>query len=225
MGIFEIISKINSFFGFLNLLKKMPQFVLLISLLIISLIAISCYGIFNAIDNSIHIANIEHIEIKKDVKYILEKCGNKHSIGLSTVSTIAQGGYDAEWKEFWACDFKINKQNCLIDLTALEKYNHQKIFVDKRTYEFLSELSKKDDISKFTLDSNLSYFDDYQVVKDLIQMSDHQLNTLWLTAIENSNDKVIYTIHMASWSDTPCPDGRYLINKLKKKLPKSKLWL
>lgn len=222
MLFFELISKINAVNSFIKLVKGWGKFIWLIVVFVIIALAIGFYSIKNYYDNSIYVDNVEDARIRSEVKYILEKCGDMHAVAVSTISTETKANYYGKFKEFWACDKSYSKE-CLIDLSIQEKYKSD-YNVDAETYKLLEEIANDDDIKEISLGS--FNIEKYRTIYEILRQSPNYdaIHTLWLTAIANKQEKIIYAISMTAWSKDYCRDGSYYIKNLKKKLPRSKLW-
>ncbi len=216
---FEVLAKLKLLIDITNFARNSKTLFIVLFILILSCLFF-IYGIKRINDNSIYTDNLQDEFIEKEVKSILRKCGNSHAIGISTVSTEIKTNYYAKFKEFWACDTKASK-TCLINLLELDKYATD-FNVDYKTYNHLLELSASEDVEKINL-NNWEQLEEFETIKNIIKLSPNNLNYLWLTAVANIDKNIIYVLHMASWSENPCGDGRFLLGKFKKKLPKTKL--
>lgn len=216
---FEFLTKIKLLIDLANFVKNSKVLFIFFCITAFSFF-LFFYGIKRINDNSIYTDNLQDEFIEKEVKSILRKCGNSHAIGISTVSTEIKTNYYAKFKEFWACDTKASK-TCLINLLELDKYATD-FNVDYKTYNHLLELSASEDVEKINL-NNWEQLEEFETIKNIIKLSPNNLNYLWLTAVANIDKNIIYVLHMASWSENPCGDGRFLLGKFKKKLPKTKL--
>lgn len=223
MLFFELISKINAVNSFIKLVKSWGKFIWLIVILILAIICIAIYSIKQYQDNSIYISTIQHNAEKEAVKKILNKCGDKHAIGISAISASNNYLESATFSTFYACDFNYNTQDCLIDLTHNNNYKGS-FDVDNETYQLLAEIANNNEVKEINLGSfNL---DKYDIIKTILEKSPNynNIHTLWLTAIINHQDKIIYAISMTAWGKSYCRDGTYYIRNLRDKLPRSKLW-
>lgn len=216
---FELFTKLKLIADILNLLKNSKALSIFL-IFIVFTVLFFVYGMKSINDNSIYTDNLQDEFIQKEIKSILKKCGHAHAIGISTVSTEIKTNYYAKFKEFWACDTKASK-TCLVNLLEFDRYATD-FNVDYKTYNFLLELSVSEDIEKINL-TNWQELEEFETIKNIVKLSPNNLNYLWLTAVANVNKNIIYVIHMASWADLPCNDGRFLLSKFKKKLPTTKL--
>lgn len=219
----DFLSKTNTILSFIKLVKeyKAVKFFLIIFILATSTFS---YGLYQMKDNSIYIDSKEDHEIREAMKAILIKCGDKHAMGLSTISTEVNSDFYAKFKEIFSCDYFLNQKNCLVDLSSDEFPFAGDYIVDHNTYKFLTEISQKEDVQKiYTPEFDI---DDYPTIKNLLKKSIHfkngTINNLYLTATQNNERNLIYAIHLVSWSKTNCIDIKYLLNKFRNKLPKSK---
>jgi hypothetical protein len=226
MSLFEILAKIKLLNDLRIAFKSTNVFTRFMIIAGVITAGVGLYGYKSIKDNSIYVDNIDDFKIKEEIKYILTKCGSNHAIGISTISTETRTNYYAKFKEFWACDNNMSG-SCLIDLLQLDKYTKD-FNVDIETYNYLLQVAQEQDIEKI----NLKNFDSdrYKTINDILNLSINKdkIHTLWLTAVANKDKKIIYAIHMSSWSnfeEYACPDGRFLLNNLRRKLPLSKLWL
>ena len=219
---FDLIAKINAINSFFKLIKSCNKVLLLIICLTISLIFCGFFIIKKHYDNSIYIDTVQDERIKKELQNILKKCGDKHAIALSVISTETNSNYYGKFKEFWACDESFSK-NCLIDVCVQEKYRSD-YNVDPTTYELFKNIA----IENETKELNLQTFNikKYNTIYDVLLLSPNfnNINTLWLNTSINNEKKVIYVLSMTSWSDINCEDAAFYLNRLKKILPVSKLW-
>jgi hypothetical protein len=142
-------------------------------------------------------------------------------MGVSTISTVKQIEHNAKFKEIYSCDFLLNKKNCIVDLSN-EKFPFAGNYsVDNATYSWLEKLSKQEDVEKVYLPE--FEIEDFPTIENLLSKSVHfkngQAKYLFLTAVKNETQKLIYTIHLLSWNEHPCGDAKYLLNKFRKQLP------
>jgi len=217
---FEILTKINIIINLIKFLKEYRFFSLVIFLFLISTF-VFVLGFLKYNDNSIYIDNINDEKIKENVIKILTKCGDKNALGISTISTEINTNYYAKFKEIYSCDFLLNPRNCIIDLSN-EKFPFAGDYsVDIATYSWLETLSKQEDVEKVYLPE--FEIENFPTIENLLQKSIHfkngQAKYLFLTAVKNETQKLIYTIHLLSWNEHPCADGKYLLNKFRKQLP------
>lgn len=216
---FELLTKLKLLVDLANFAKSSKILFTVICIIVVSFFFF-IYGIKRINDNSIYTDNLQDEFIEKEIKSILRKCGNAHAIGVSTVSTEIKTNYYAKFKEFWACDTKASK-TCLINLLELDRYATD-FNVDYKSYNYLLELSASEDVEKINI-NGWQELEEFETIKNIIKLSPNNLNYLWLTAVANVDKNIIYVLHMASWADNPCGDGRFLLGKFKKKLPKTKL--
>lgn len=220
---FEILTKINMIMTFFKLIKD-HKIVKISVLILIILCGLFFYAIHQFKDNSIYIDNKEDGEIKESIKSILTRCGDKHALGVSTISTETNIEYHAQFKEIFSCDFLLNSSNCLVDLSGDKFPFAGDYIVDESTYQFLVEISQKEDVKKIYIPE----FDieEYPTIKSLLEKSVHFKNgsakNLFITATQNAEKNLIYVIHMISWNEESCKDARYFLNKFRKKLPTNK---
>ena len=220
---FDFLTKINIVMTFFKLIREHKIIRVLVSVVCV----ISClffYAIYQLKDNSIYLDNKEDSEIREALKAILTKCGDKHAIGLSTISTETNVELYAKFKEIFSCDFLLNPKNCLVDLSSDKFPFAGDYIVDPNTYKFLVEISQKEDVSKIYIPE--FDFDEYPTIKALLHKSIHykdgSAKNLFLTATQNSDRNLIYAIHMISWTQESCADAKYFLNKFRNKLPKTK---
>jgi hypothetical protein len=68
--------------------------------------------------------------------------------------------------------------------------------------------------------------DQFLTIKQLLENSNYyrkgEAKYLFLTAVKNEKKKLIYIVHFFSWSENICPDIKYMLEKFRKKLPKTK---
>lgn len=222
MFLFEFLSKINAINSFFKLVKSLNKVLLII---IFAMIFIAITGFFiikNHYDNSIYIDAVHDERIKKEMQNILKKCGDKHAVALSVISTEINSNYYGKFKEFWACD-KNFSNNCLMDLALQEKYKSD-YNVDPATYELFKNIAIENEVKELNLQTfNIKK---YNTIYDVLLLSPNfdNINTLWLTSSINNEKKVIYVASMTSWSNVDCQDAIFHLTKLKEKLPISKLW-
>lgn len=220
---FEILAKFNIILTFFKLIKdhkivKISVFILMI------LSSLFFYAIYKFKDNSIYVDNKQDSEIKESIKSILTRCGDKHALGVSTISTDTTIEYHAQFKEIFSCDLVLNSANCLVDLSSDKFPFAGDYIVDESTYQFLVEISQKEDVKKIYIPE----FDieEYPTIKSLLEKSVHFKNgsakNLFITATQNAEKNLIYVVHMISWNEDSCKDARYFLNKFRNKLPKNK---
>jgi hypothetical protein len=217
---FEFLTKINIIFNLIKFLREYRFFTISILLFLISTFVFAV-GFLKYNDNSIHLDNIEDDKIKENVIKILTKCGDKNALGISTISTEIKTNFYAKFKEIYSCDFLINPRNCIVDLSN-EKFPFAGDYsVDNATYSWLETLAKKEDVEKVYLPE--FEIEDFPTIENLLLKSVHfkngQAKYLFLTAVKNETQKLIYTIHLLSWNEHPCGDAKYLLNKFRKQLP------
>lgn len=220
---FEIINKANILITFYKLVKEHK--ILRISFFMLALLTtFFCYSLKKLKDNSVYVDSKEDHEIREAIKSILVKCGDKHAMGISTISTETQSDYYAKFKEIFSCDFLLNSQNCLVDLSSDKFPFAGDYIVDSNTYKFLMDLSQKEDVHKIFIPE--FDFDDYPTIKSLLDKSIHFKNgsakNLFITATKNEQQNLIYAVHMISWNEETCGDAKYFLNKFRNKLPKTK---
>jgi len=220
---FEIFTKANIIMTFFKLLKEYS----LIRYSFLSVIVIGslfCYGLSQLKDNSIYVDSKEDHEIREAMKAILTKCGDKHAIGLSTISTETKSEFYAKFKEIFSCDFILNTENCLVDLSSDKFPFAGDYIVDTNTYKFLLEISNKEDVSKIFIPEFEA--EEFPTIKALLEKSIHfkdgSAKNLFLTASQNADRNLIYAVHLISWGDATCNDAKYFLNKFRTKLPKTK---
>jgi len=217
---FELLTKINIIITLIKFLKEYRFFSLIFFLFIFSTL-VFVIGFLKYNDNSIHIDNIDDYKIKENVIKILTKCGDKNALGISTISTEIKTNFYAKFKEIYSCDFLLNPKNCITDLSN-EKFPFAGDYsVDNATYSWLETLSNQEDVEKVYLPE--FEIENFPTIENLLDKSIHfkngQAKYLFLTAVKNETQKLIYTIHLLSWSEQPCADAKYLLNKFRKQLP------
>lgn len=220
---FDFFTKFNIIMTFFKLLKE--QKFVRISFFILCLITfLFFYAIYQFTDNSIYADSEDDALIKNNMKKILVKCGDKNAMGVSTVSTINQIEHNAKFKEIFSCDYSLNSENCLVDLSTDKFPFAGDYLLDQESYKFISELATKEDVVKIYLPE--FDMDQFSTIKELLTKSTHFSNGeakyLFLTAVENHEKKLIYIIHLFSWSNNNCTDVKYFLDKFRKKLPKNK---
>jgi len=222
MFLFDILSKINAINGFFKLIKSFNKILLIVILLTITIAISGFFIIKKHYDNSIYIDAVQDERIKKELQNILRKCGDKNAIAVSVISSETTSNYYGKFKEFWACD-KNYSAECLLDLTLQEKYRSD-YNVDFETYKLLKDIA----IENETKELNLATFniERYSTIYDILKQSPNfdNIHTLWLSGVINTEKKVIYAISMTSWSNKYCENAAFYLDKLKQKLPISKLW-
>lgn len=219
---FDVIAKINAINSFIKLIKSFNKMLLLIISFTLVLIFCGFFIIKKHYDNSIYIDTVQDERIKKELQNILKKCGDKHAVALSVISTEINSNYYGKFKEFWACD-KNFSNNCLMDLALQEKYKSD-YNVDPATYELFKNIAIENEVKELNLQTfNIKK---YNTIYDVLLLSPNfdNINTLWLTSSINNEKKVIYVVSMTSWNDVDCQDAIFHLNKLKQILPISKLW-
>jgi hypothetical protein len=215
---FEIITKINIIFNLIKFLREYRFFTISILLFFISTFVFAV-GFLKYNDNSIYADNNDDTIIKQNVIKILTKCGDKNAMGVSTISTVKQIEHNAKFKEIYSCDFLLNKENCIVDLST-DKFKFAGDYVvDLDTYNYINRLASEEEILKIYLPE--FDYDEFTTIKELLEKSQHLKDGkyLFLTAVENYEKKLIYIIHFFSWSETNCPDIKYMLDKFRKKLP------
>ena len=222
MFLFDILSKINAINGFFKLIKSFNKILLIVILLTITIAISGFFIIKKHYDNSIYVDAIQDERIKKEIQNILRKCGDKNAIAVSVISSETTSNYYGKFKEFWACD-KNYSVECLLDLTLQEKYKSD-YNVDFETYKLLKDIA----IENETKELNLATFniERYLTIYEILRQSPNfdNIHTLWLSGVINTEKKVIYAISMTSWSNKYCENAAFYLDKLKQKLPISKLW-
>ena len=219
---FDVIAKINAINSFIKLIKSFNKMLLLIISFTLVLIFCGFFIIKKHYDNSIYIDTVQDERIKKELQNILKKCGDKHAVALSVISTEINSNYYGKFKEFWACD-KNFSNNCLMDLALQEKYKSD-YNVDPATYELFKNIAIENEVKELNLQTfNIKK---YNTIYDVLLLSPNfdNINTLWLASSINNEKKVIYVASMTSWNDVDCQDAIFHLNKLKQILPISKLW-
>jgi hypothetical protein len=222
MFLFDLLSKINAINSFFKLVKSFNKILLIVILFTITIAISGFFIIKKHYDNSIYIDAIQDERIRKEVQTILRKCGDKNAIAVSVISSETSSNYYGKFKEFWACDKNFN-QECLLDLTLQEKYRSD-YNVDPETYKLLKEIAIENEIKELNLQTfNIEkYLTIYEILKQ--SPNYNNIHTLWLSGVINPEKKVIYAISMTSWSNKHCENAIFYLDKLKQKLPISKLW-
>ena len=219
----DIINKANIIMSFFKLLKE-HKFLRVLFVLGIIISGLFCYGLSMIKDNSIYVDSKEDHEIREAIKSILIKCGDGHAIGLSTISTETESEYYAKFKEIFSCDKSLNPNNCLVDLSSDKFPFAGDYIVDKNTYKLLLEISNSEDVKKIYVPQFEA--EEFPTINGLLEKSIHYKNgsvkNLFLTASQNNERNLIYALHLLSWANTDCSDAKYLLNKFRNKLPKSK---
>jgi len=221
MFLFEFLSKINTINSFFKLVKSLNKTLLII---IVSTVFISIVGFFiikKHYDNSIYIDTVQDEKIKKEMQNIIKKCGDKYAIGVSAISTETNSNYYGKFKEFWACNQKLNQECLMVDLTLQEKYKTD-YNIDQDSYELFKNIAIENEVKK--LDLQTFNITKYGAINDILMLSPNTINTLWLGCLMNNEKKVIYVISMTTWGNKDCQDAIVYLTKLKQKLPISKLW-
>lgn len=217
---FEILTKLNIIFSLFKFAKENKIISSTLILLIVSFYffykGISIYN-----DNSIYLNTSKENSIKKDVISFLQKCGDKHAMGILAISTDTKTDYEGKFKQFMACDYLINKENCIVDLTTSNfDYLGQKP-LDSATFDLFKRLANQDEVEKIYLPE--FDLDDFQVLKETLEKSPHYQNKemkyLFLTAINNREENLIYAVSLTSWALEPCSNAKYHLEKFKNKLP------
>jgi len=222
MLLFDLLSKINAINGFFKLIKSFNKILLIVILFTITIAISGFFIIKKHYDNSIYIDAIQDERIKKEIQSILKKCGDKNAIAVSVISSETTSNYYGKFKEFWACDKKISEE-CLVDLALQEKYRSD-YNVDPETYKLLKEIAIENEIKELNLPT--FNFEKYLTIYEILKQSPNfnNIHTLWLSGVINPEKKVIYAISMTSWSNKHCENATFYLDKLKQKLPISKLW-
>jgi len=217
---FEFLTKINIIINLIKFFKDQKLFTFLFFLFLISTSAF-VFGVLNYNDNSIHVSNIEDDKIKENVIKILTKCGDKTALGVSTISTEVKTDYYAKFKEIFSCDFILNPENCIVDLSSAKFPFAGDYSVDSATYSWMLALAEQEDVEKIYLPE--FEVENYSTIETLLSKSVHfkdgSAKHLFITAVKNEQKRLIYAIHMVSWNQQPCSDAKYLLNKFRKKLP------
>lgn len=217
---FDILTKINIVFSLFKFAKEnkiiFSTFVLLIASLYFFYKGISIYN-----DNSIYLNASKENLIKKDVISFLQKCGDKHAMGVLAISTDTKTDYEGKFKQFMACDYLINKENCIVDLTTGNfDYLGQKP-LDSATFDLFKRLANQEEVEKIYLPE--FDLDDFQVLRETLEKLPHYQNKemkyLYLTAINNKEENLIYAVSLISWAMEPCSNAKYHLEKFKNKLP------
>jgi hypothetical protein len=220
---FEFLNKVNLILSSIGYIKKYKILSIFVFFFTIA-ISFATKGYFMINDNSIYKDNKQDNEIKEQINTILKECGDKHAIGLSTVSTDIKTAYYAKFKEFLSYDKELNEQNSIIDLMTGEFPFKGDYSVDQKTYTLLCSLANKEDPEQFYLPT--FELNKFPTIKGLIDKSEHyktgDLKNLFLTALENQEKNLIYVIHLTSWAELPCQNAKYLLNELRKNLPLTK---
>lgn len=220
---FEFLTKINMVMTFFKLIKEHK--IVKISVFVVMLLSATFfYAVYDLRDNSIYIDSDEDALIKNNIKKILIKCGDKNAMGVSTVSTVNQIEHNAKFKEIFSCDYSLNPNNCLVDLSTDKFPFAGDYLLDAESYQFISKLASDEDITRIYLPE--FEMDQFPTIKELLIKSTHfttgEARYLFLTAVENHEKKLIYIIHLFSWSNDNCADVKYFLDKFRKKLPKNK---
>ena len=220
---FEFLTKINMVMTFFKLIKEHK--IVKISMFVVVLLSTTFfYAVYDLRDNSIYIDSDEDALIKNNIKKILIKCGDKNAMGVSTVSTVNQIEHNAKFKEIFSCDYSLNPNNCLVDLSTDKFPFAGDYLLDAESYRFVSKLASEEDITRIYLPE--FEMDQFPTIKELLIKSTHfttgEARYLFLTAVENHEKKLIYIIHLFSWSNDNCADVKYFLDKFRKKLPKNK---
>ena len=223
MFLFEFLSKINTVNSFFKLIKSLNKTLLIV---IVATIFISIPGFFiikKHYDNSIYIDAVQDERIKKEMQSIIKRCGDKYAIGVSAISTETNSNYYGKFKEFWACNENFNQECLMMDLTLQEKYKTE-YNIDSDSYELFQNIATENKIKRLDLQT----FDitKYSAINDVLMLSPNFniIKTLWLGCVINNEKKIIYVVSMTTWGDRDCQDAILYLNKLKQKLPISKLW-
>jgi hypothetical protein len=175
---FDLIAKINAINSFFKLIKSCNKILLLIICLTISLIFCGFFIIKKHYDNSIYIDVIQDEKIVKEIHSILKKCGDKHAISVSVVSTEINSNYYGKFKEFWACD-KNFSQDCLMNLILQEKYRSD-YNVDFETYKLLKDIAIENETKELNLQTfNIEkYVTIYETLKQSQNFNDINIEKL-----------------------------------------------
>jgi hypothetical protein len=217
---FEFLTKINIIFNLIKFLKEYKLISIAFILYLISTFVL-IFGFFKYNDNSIHVSNIEDDKIKENVIKILTKCGDKTALGVSTISTEVKTDYYAKFKEIFSCDFTLNPENCIVDLSSAKFPFAGDYLVDSATYSWMVALAEQEDVEKIYLPEFEA--ENYTTIETLLSKSSHfkdgSAKHLFITAVKNETQHLIYAVHMISWGQQPCSDAKYLLNKFRKKLP------
>ena len=168
---FELLTKINIVINLIKFLKEYRFFTLSIFLFLISaLVFIIGINQYND-DNSIYIDANSDGMLKQNIIEILKKCGDKNAIGLSAVSTIDKSQNNAKFKEIYSCDFAINPNNCIVDLSTEEFKLALDYLLDETTYHYIDKLATDEEILKIYLPE--FDLDQFLTIKQLLENSNY----------------------------------------------------
>jgi hypothetical protein len=223
MSLFEILAKIKLLNDLRVAFKSTNVFTRFMIIAGVITAGVGLYGYKSIKDNSIYVDTIQDGDEKEISKYVLNKCGDKHALSISAISATADYLKLARFRVFLACDFSVTK-DCFIDLSALDRYKGG-FDVDDNTYFLLKEIALSNEVREINL-ANFN-LDKYSIIKQILAKSPNfkNIHTIWLTAILNKKEEVIYAISMTAWGENYCRDSGYYLRTLKEKLPLSKLWL
>lgn len=245
--IFEIITKIKIINDFIYNIKSLSRFSLAIGIFTVISFSIAIYGLSRLNDNSIYIDTIEDNNIKEEMNNILKSCGKDHYLLLLTISTDTKYDLHAKLKEVRLCD-----KDCSNIVIADNRVNKDYV-IDRATYDLLLKISRDEEVKVFhnSFEKEIENYEtilkfigmreegkeDSILLKAGISKTP---NIVWVTSVsvsKTSNNwtdiipnflrsdeqKAIYLISMGTWGNTPCEEGKMLLNKFKNKLPRTKL--
>ena len=211
-AILDLKTIVLGFKEFVRFLKKVgllkPQILVLFVLIFVTLFFL--VKEIYSVNDDIHQGTISKIEIEKHIDETLKDCGDKSSVSISTITILPPEGDKGRKSNFLyarACDFNSKDNNCIVDLRSLKpKIYNANYNVESNTYSLLVNIGQDIHPRFFSLRKdgiqNLESVEQFPSLNSILKLTswykEGVLNDLWVTAILNKKESVLYVITFIS---------------------------
>jgi hypothetical protein len=214
MGIFHFLQSIKLVSDIVSIIRGLFKSKI-INLWLVILLTVSFGSLYfylisiQNFKNTIYHSNFINFKIENKIEEVLKNCGSKTAISVASISlekrekldsnNIFNNFHEGLFVKSLACDFEINKNNCIIDLLG-RNFNYKQYYEidDAVSYKFFEDISSKDYIY-----IDLKRQDDIiPIARNILQKSDWHnqgvMHSIFIASVLNKNNNIIYVIILTS---------------------------